>query len=434
VVADLVFGKEIRTTLADKPMTYTYLREAGKAVTWKVVGAFQALVDKPLSAWRDDKVLTVKRDDLVELTVTTEKGTLTATRDADEKDAKKKSANWVLKSATPAIDAVDQGDLGRITSTLSFLRAQDFADGMKPADAGLEPAVATITVTEKGKPPVAVLIGKTFEKDVERGKKTVKEKSVYLQVKGQPQIFVLTENRVTSLLKSPAELRDRTVIKLTDQQQVVRMEILKDGETTILAREQGKWTAVQPKDLKLDEAAVDREAKSLATRWNAKSFSTETDVAKTGLDKPVGRILLTVETGAPPAAAPPPAKDAMAPDAMAPDAMAPDAMAAADKKPEAKAPAAPPAPAAKGVTTVIEILIGKEAAKRELYVQVKGRPDVYIMNEFSLKSLWKPSKDWVKKAAPAGGPGMPGGMPGMPPGGMPGRGMPRRPPVQVQQH
>jgi hypothetical protein len=242
---------------------------------------------------------------------------------------------------------------------------------------------------------------------------------------------------VSSLIKSPAELRDRTVIKLTDQQQVVRMEILKDGETTILAREKGKWTAVQPKDLKIDEAAVDREVKSLATRWNAKAFSTETDVAKTGLDKPVGRILLTVETGAAPAAPAAPAKDAMAPDAMAPDAMAPDAMAAGDRKPDAMAaaaaaPAAPAAPAAKVETMVIEILIGKEAAKRELYVQVKGRPDVFIMNEFSLKSLWKPSKEWVKKAPPPGGPGMPGGMPGGP-GGMPGRGMPRRPPIQVQQ-
>jgi hypothetical protein len=183
-VADLVFGKEVRTQLAERPMTYTYLRDAGQSTVWKVVGSFQMLVDKPLSGWRDDKVATLKRDDIAELTITTEKGTLTATRNPEEKDPKKKNANWVLQSATPTVDAVDQGDLGRITSTLSFLRAGDFADDVKPADAGLEPPRASVSVTEKGKPAVVLLFGKVFEKEVERGKKKVKEKQIYVRSRG----------------------------------------------------------------------------------------------------------------------------------------------------------------------------------------------------------------------------------------------------------
>ena len=87
------------------------------------------------------------------------------------------------------------------------------------------------------------------------------------------------------------------------------------------------------------------------------------------------------------------------------------------------APKVAPRPTRKAKRVVVVVLVGKEASKRERYVQIKGKPDIYIMRQYTLQRVWKGKDKWKPPKRRPGGRGKPGrGMPGR---GMPGRGMPR---------
>jgi len=409
-IADLYLGKEISTKMGDRPLTYTYMRAHGQNTVWKLKGSLKSITRKDVNGWREPKILRLKRDDIFEISLTAPEGSVMLTRDPKEKDPKKRNTNWKIKSATPALDAIEQGDVSRMASTLSYLRATDFADGVKLADTGLDKPRYTIGLKAQDQKKkgakvesYTLLFGKTISKKVKRGKRDVDEKLVYLKTKNKPQIFLMQEARLKSLLKAPSELRDRTIIKVDKGQRIVRLEVHMGKEKVILALDKLKWTAVEPKDLKFTDRGVKQDMTMLATRFTAKEFSKVTDPQKTGLDKPSGRLIVTIETAPP--EPPKPAKKAKKGDKSKP------------------APKAKPKPAGKITRVVVEILVGKEAQKRERYVQVKGRPDIYIMREHTLGRAWKGKDKWKPPQRRPGGPGGPGmrgrGMPG---GGMPGRG------------
>ncbi len=424
-IADFYLGKEIKTTMGDRPLTYTYMRVHGSNTIWKLKGSLKSLTRRDINAWREPKILRLKRDEIVEISLTAATGSVVLVRDPKVKDPKKRNKNWKIKSATPPLDSIEQGDISRMASTLSYLRAKDFADKVKPAEAGLDKPLYTISLKAeikaktklkpKAKDPkpsakvesYTLLFGKTITKKVKRGKREVEEKLVYLKLKSKPQIFLIQEARLKALMKSPSDLRNRTIVKIDRGQHIVRLEVYRGKEKIILAKKKLKWTAVEPKDLKFTDASVKRDVKMLTTRFTAKEFSKEKDPKKTGLDKPEGRILVTIET-APPK---PPQKDKKA------------------KKGEKgkPAPKVVPKPAGKIKRMVVEILVGKTVNKRERYVQIKGKPDIYIMRQYTLERVWKGKAKWKPAKRRPGARGMPGrGMRGMPGRGMPGRGMPSR--------
>ena len=408
-IADLYLGKEIKTKMGDRPMTYTYMRAHGQNTVWKLKGSLMSLTRREINAWREPKILRLKRDEIFEISLTSPEGSVVLARDPSEKDPKLRNKNWKIKTATPPLDAIEQADVSRMASTLSYLRAKDFADKVKPADAGLDKPRYTIGLKARDKKKknakvvsYTLLFGKTITKKVKRGKREIDEKLVYLKTKAKPQIFLMQESRLKALLKSPSELRNRTIIQVAKGQRIVRLEVHKGKEKIILAMKGLKWTAVEPKDLKFTDRSVKGDVKLLATRFTAKSFSKVKDPKKTGLDKPEGRLIVTLET-----APPKPAKKAKKGDKGKP------------------APKVAPKPAGKIKRVVVEILIGKAVSKRERYVQIKGKPDIYIMRSHTLERAWKGKAKWKpSKRRPPGGRGMPGrGMPGR---GMPGRGMPGR--------
>jgi Domain of unknown function (DUF4340) len=432
-IADLYLGKEIKTTLGDRPLTYTYLRAHGSSTVWKLKGSLKSMTRKDVNGWREPKILRLKRDEIFEISLTAATGSVVLVRDANEKNPKKRNKNWKIKSATPPLDSIEQGDISRMASTLSYLRAKDFADKVKLAEAGLDKPLFTLSLKAQAKSKskakakakdekknenksavvktYTLLFGKTITKKVKRGKREVDEKLVYLKVKAKPQIFLMQEARLKSLMKSPSELRNRTIVKLDKGQRIVRLEVHKGKEKIILAMEKLKWKAVEPKDLKFTDASIKRDVKMLTTRFTAKEFSKEKDPKKTGLDKPEGRLIVTLET-APPK---PPQKAKKG-----------------DKgKPAPKVAVRPAGPVKR---VVLELLVGKTVNKRERYVQIKGKPDIYIIRVYTLERIWKGKNKWKPAKRRPGGRGMgdrgmPGrGMRGMPGRGMPGRGMPGRGP------
>ncbi len=382
-MADVLLGKEIRAKLADRPLTYTYLREVGNDTVWKIKGSLKSLTRRKPSSWRDPKILKIKRNDIFEIGLVSASGSVVIARDPKEKDAKKRRIGWRIQTAEPPLDSLEQGDVSRMASTISYLRAKDFADKVKPTDAGLDKPRYTITLkTQSSKKGAKVqtyklLIGKTITRKVKRGKREVDEKLVYIKTGSKPQVFLVQQMRLKNLMRSPSELRNRTLIHLGKGQQIVRLEVHKGKEKVVLAKEKLKWTALEPKDLKFTDSAVKRDVKMLATRFTAKSFSKERDPKKTGLEKPAGRLLVTIATT--------PAK--------------------ASSKKGARAQQQPAAR-----RSVVEIIVGKEAGKRERYLQVKGKPDIYIMRSYTLERVWKGVAKWKPPKRRPRGPGrVPGG-------------------------
>ena len=408
-IADLYLGKERRTDLGQQKITYTYFRAAKQNTVWKVMGSFKALVKKEANDWRDPKILKLKRDDVIELSLSTKEGSLTVARDPKTKDRKTWSQAWKVKTATPPLPGgIEVSDVSRIASTLSYLRASSFEDKPTPAQSGLNAPTFSIGVTvkgdkTKGNKTYTVLFGKTIQPSKDDKKKVGRrpQPTIYVQIKGNPQVFLVQTSRLRSVLKTPQELRNRTVMQLEPGQKIVRLEVQKGKDTFLFnLGPDKKWKVEKPKDLKFDEKGFVRNLKSLATRFTAKAFSTEKDPTKTGLNKPTGKIVFTIDTEPP--------------------------------KPKPKTAQ----PKAKPRRDVVTILIGKEPKKRELYVQRQGTPDIFIISQHTLQRLWKGPDKWGKPKRPPRRPGA--GMPGQMGGRMGGRGrmpqrMPRRMPQRMPQ-
>ncbi len=425
-IADFYIGKEVRTKLADRPVTYAYFRAAHQDTVWKVLGSLRLITKKELDEWRDPKILKLKRDEVVGIELKAGDAHIALARDPKIKDPKKRGKSWTVKASQPEVTELEQSDVTRMASTLSYLRAKEFVDDAKPVETGLQSPTHQLTVKLQGGKSHTLLFGKTVERKVKRGKKERTEKLTYVQIKGNPQVFLVQERRLKVLKKRPTDLRDRSVIRLSARQQVNRLEVHKKGDTLLFARTDGKWTVKKPAGMEFEAKAMERAFKTLRGRFKAKAFSDVTDPAKTGLDKPEGKLVLTV--GPKPEKKKPANKKG---DKKADKKAGKKADEKAEKekaeKEKAAAPRPAPRPAARPAapvrTETIVLLIGKEAAKRERYVQVQGRPAVYVIRQYTLKRLWKGQGKWKAARRPPGRMRgrMPGRMRGRMPGRMPGR-------------
>jgi hypothetical protein len=123
------------------------------------------------------------------------------------------------------------------------LSAKDL-DGVNLAEFGLEPPRLTLTITGKDG-PVTVLLG---------GESPTKE-SVYLQVVGKPNVYVVAHSVQDRLNQSLPDLRDRSVLDFLAND-VARFE-LKSAERVIeLAKTDGRWRILQPLNARANQTKV----------------------------------------------------------------------------------------------------------------------------------------------------------------------------------
>lgn len=459
VLADMIIGKTIQTKIADRNQTYTAVRKHSSNTVWKVVGSLTNVFDQPADKWRDSEILSEKQDRIAGLVIKDSDGSLLAAkRNPDETDRQKKRNNWELVASTPTLDKLDQNDFSRLSTSVARLRAKDFADDKKPEDVGLdkperkifaifkketakkpekpgETTGAEKTDTEKTKEDEkkvrekpdsgdaseetgasgAEVEGKTgptgipaidsmasnpdyVVHEIKLGKEDKENKTRYLKLAQNSQIFAIAHTSARNLEKKITEYRDKTVLEL-DPSQIVKLEVQHPKGKTVLAKVPSKpkeedkkgdkkedkkekkadsekvmvWEAQEPKDLELDKAAVDRLMKTLEGRFRARQFSETTDPEKTGLKKPTGRVIFTLKDN----------------------------------------------------RKTVELLIGDEQEKRQYYVQVKGKPEVYIIGSYPLTQVYKEPDKWKKRARGSMPPGMGRGGMRMPPQGMRRRNMRR---------
>ncbi len=170
------------------------------------------------------------------------------------------------------IDKLDNATANGLVSALSSWKANDFADGVKLADAGLEPAALTITVGLKDNKNVTVLLG---------GKKGDDE--IYAKKADAPQVFLVKKYNVDRVEKPPIEFRDKTLCNI-DGADVTEISVAAGDKSYTLVKSGADWKATKPK-MDVDSSKVTPITNDFK-EWKANGFAEDQSTKNNGLAKP----------------------------------------------------------------------------------------------------------------------------------------------------
>jgi hypothetical protein len=230
VLADLLVGKGVGAG--------TMVRPAGSNEIWRASGISKYTFDKGPSDWRDKGITTFTAGDVEKLDVAAKDGAkISLKKTANKQGVEDK---WEVVSSTVKIDTLDNSVPNGIVGALSNWKANDFADGVTLAAAGLEPPALTVTVGLKGGKSVVALVG---------GKKG--EEDFYVKKADAPQVFLVKKFGAEKVDKRPIEFRDKTLCDLAADD-VTEIAVSAGDRSYTLVKSGSDWKATKPAKLELD--------------------------------------------------------------------------------------------------------------------------------------------------------------------------------------
>jgi hypothetical protein len=276
VLADLRIGKV--------SPDHTMVRVEGKDEVWQMVGSHKWHFDRDLAAWRDKSITTFNSDDAERLEVTSrDSGKIVLAR-PPRGDAGVAAA-WKVVESTVKVEPFDPQVANEMLTALYAFKSNDFADGVSPAESGLDAPTLTVTVGLKGGKSETVLIGK---------KKT--EDDYYVKRAADPQVFLVKKYNLERINKRPIEFRDKTICNIASED-VSQVSVVAGSDSYTLAKdaskgshEAGGWKLTKPAGVVIDPS----KATSIVTafrEWKATSFAEDSSPKTTGLAKPSATIL-----------------------------------------------------------------------------------------------------------------------------------------------
>jgi hypothetical protein len=345
-------GAALGTLLVGKTVsTSTNVRIEGDPKVYSTVDLKRFALDKDVKMWRDRSVLALPADKLDHVELDYPAAKMVVRKEApasqparpDGKPAPKAPDKWIVTEGQDKIGgALDDSVPTGLVSTLARLEADDFVDGGTADDKnGLAHPRVTVTATTTDGATKTLLVG------LDDGATT------YAMLKDGPRIWKLHKYEADRFPTSPAQWRDKTIVKL-EPKEVQKIELDKDKDRVVLERVDDKsWKATTPKDLgELDQAPVQALLRAM-TALRAARVVDNADPKAAGLDKPTGVATFTKKDG-----------------------------------------------------SVVKLTLGAEKAN-EYTVSVSGQKDVYALSDYQAKQFVKTANDFKKKAAP---PPRPGGM------------------------
>jgi hypothetical protein len=275
VLADLIVGKSVGAG--------TMVRQPGKNEIWQANGISRYTFDKPASDWRDKSISTFQTADAEKLAVTAKGGAKISLKKTGTKEGNEDK--WQVVDSSVKIDKLDNATANGVVSALSSWKANDFADGVKLADAGLEPPALTITVGLKGGKDVTVLLG---------GKKGDDE--IYAKKADAPQVFLVKKYNVERVDKAPIEFRDKTLCNI-ESADLTEVSVAAGDKSYALVKSGSDWKATRPK-MEVDSSKVTPITNAFK-EWKATAFAEDQSAKANGLAKPKVITAKSKEKGAP---------------------------------------------------------------------------------------------------------------------------------------
>jgi hypothetical protein len=272
VLADILVGKFIGNG--------TMIRLAGKDDVWKANSGLRAAVDKGPSDWRDKSIAGFAFGDAELITVKSKDGVVIAKKSGKGPAGEDQ---FTIESSAPKIDKLDNSVPSGIVSALASFKANDFADGVSLAQAGLDAPTLTVTVALKGGKSVTVLVGNKKGEDY------------YVKNADAPQIYLVNKANIDRINKRPIEFRDKTLCDLPEAD-LAEVAVTHGTDSFTLARSGTEWKATKPGNLALDPAKTPSLAGGFKD-WKATSFAEDTAPAVTGLAKPKATIVAKAKKG-----------------------------------------------------------------------------------------------------------------------------------------
>jgi hypothetical protein len=268
ILADIMVGKNVGNG--------TMVRLAGKDEIWKAGAGLRPSVDKGPADWRDKSVVTFPLADAEIVTVKAKDGTVAIAK----KNGKTASNEdrWDLVSSTPKIDKVDNSVPNGIVNALSSFKANDFADGAKPADTGLDAPALTVIVAVKGGKNHTLLIGN------KKG-----DEDWYVKNADAPQVYTAKKFNVERINKRPIEFKDKVLCDLAESD-LAEVAVTNGADSFTLTHAGSEWKATKPAKLTVDPGKTPSIAGGFKD-WKATSFAEDTAPAATGLAKPRATIV-----------------------------------------------------------------------------------------------------------------------------------------------
>lgn len=275
VLADLIVGKSVGAG--------TMVRLPGKNEIWQANGINRYMVDKPASDWRDKSISTFTVGDAEKLNVTAKDGAKIALKKTGTKEGSEDK--WQVVDSSVKIDKLDNGTANNLVSSLASWKANDFADGVKLADAGLEPPALTVTVGLKDNKSITVLIG------AKKG-----EDEVYVKKSDAPQVFLVKKYNSERIAKPPIEFRDKTLCNL-DGADVTEISVAGGDKAYALVKSGNDWKGTKPK-MDVDTSKVTPITNAFKD-WKATAFAEDQSPKDNGLAKPKVITAKSKDKGAP---------------------------------------------------------------------------------------------------------------------------------------
>jgi len=241
---DLVIGKKL-----DDATLVRLRRPAGATdPVWHVNGDLRVLFDKVTAEWRDRSVITFTPADAREIAVDTRDGEHLVVRgeESPTPPAPHLPRKWTVVRSSRDIPVIDEWVPNELVKTMSDLKASDFADGITPAAAGLDPPALAITVTLNSGEKDVLLIGKAAGAD-----------ESYVKTAEGPQIFRVKAFNIERLAQRPIQFRNKLLCPLSDAD-IDDITVKNGADSYAVAREPGtqSWRATAPRGLRVDPAKV----------------------------------------------------------------------------------------------------------------------------------------------------------------------------------
>jgi hypothetical protein len=281
VVAKAAGGKVLADFLIGKSGAggSTMVRLPGKDEIWQASGLTRFTFDKTTTDWRDKSITTFSGTDAEQIEVATKDAGKVVVKKAGTKEGSEDK--WeIVETTSPKLtktEPLDQSVPNGIVSALSSWKANDFADGAKAAEVGLEPPASSVTVSLKGGKKVTVLIGNKKGED-----------DAYVKTPENPQIFVVKKFNLDRVNKHPGDFRDKTLCNLADTE-IAEIAVNRGPNSYTLVKSNNDWKATKPPKLEVDPAKVTPIAGAFKEMKASGGFA-EADAKSTGLAKPQATI------------------------------------------------------------------------------------------------------------------------------------------------